>query len=235
MDCYPSTTSFKSVSAHFDLPSALRINCWLLTSSCHLHQGRCLSCFPLPVVTDVHWHEIHHYYGFICHPLASLSLAFPLVPRLPAPSSRTWRASPGKSTCLRTSPSVLTCQVIQLSGFLIFRKVTHLSSQPRFTYVRSRTPPWASSRPIITDGALAYELFSRWLGDEGSSQPSGLADMPSAQKGGRIRPPHPLCLNRASARWCLCPHLQAAPVKRGIHNFLPGVSSVSSLSSHWFA
>src|SRR5690554_3279082 len=96
--------------------------------------------------------------GSSATPSASLGLVFPLVPRLPAPSHGTLGASPGKSTCPALKPSVLTCRAIQLSGFPIFRKVTHSASQPRFAY--ARLPP----DPTVASGALACWLPSRWLG-----------------------------------------------------------------------
>lgn len=148
VDCFPPTTCFESVFAHFDLSSfPLRTVRTLLACGRRPHPGERLSCFPLPTVTGVHRHEIHHYYGFVCHPLASFGLTFPLEPPLPAPSRRTWRVSPGKFACLSTSASVITHQVIQLLGVPISRRVTHLASQHRFTCARSRTPPSASFRP----------------------------------------------------------------------------------------
>ena len=79
------------------------------------------------------------------------------------------------------SASVRTHQVIQLSGFPIFRRVTHLTGQPRFAFAKSHAPPSASSRRSVARPALAYGFPSRWLSGEGFFQPSGSADMPGAQ------------------------------------------------------
>ena len=80
------------------------------------------------------------------------------------------------------SASVRTHQVIQLSGFPISRRVTHLTGQPRFAFAKSHAPPSASSRRSVARPALAYGFPSRWLSGEGFFQPSGSADMPGAQK-----------------------------------------------------
>lgn len=74
------STSLEVVSAHFGSPSPLRIGDKLLACFRHPHQRRRLPRFLLPDVTAVHRHEIRHYYGLVCHPLASFGLAFPLVP-----------------------------------------------------------------------------------------------------------------------------------------------------------
>ena len=79
------------------------------------------------------------------------------------------------------SASVLTHQVIQLLGFPIFRRVTHLTGQPRFALL-SPCSPSASSRRSVARPALAYGFPSRWLGGEGFFQPSGSADMPGTQQ-----------------------------------------------------
>ena len=92
------------------------------------------------------------------------------------------------------SASVLTHQVIQLLGFPIFRRVTHLTGQPRFAFAKSHAPPSASSRRSVARPALAYGFPSRWLGGEGFFQPSGSADMPGTRKKGlpQIRLGQPL-------------------------------------------
>src|SRR5690606_9770098 len=87
------------------------------------------------------------------------------------------------------SASVLTRQVIQLSGFPISRRVAHLMSQPRFAFAKSHALPSASSRRSVARPALAYGFPSRWLGGEGFFQPSGSADMPGAQEGAARLPP----------------------------------------------
>src|SRR5690606_10439996 len=79
------------------------------------------------------------------------------------------------------SASVPTHQVIQLSGFPIFRRVTHLMGKPRFAFAKSHAPPSPSSRRSVARPALAYGFPSRWLSGEGFFQPSGSADMPGAQ------------------------------------------------------
>src|SRR5690606_11035594 len=86
------------------------------------------------------------------------------------------------------STSVRTHQVIQLSGFPILRRVTHLTDQPRFAFAKSHAPPSASSRRSVARPALAYGFPSRWLGGEGFFQPSGSADMPGARKKARVSP-----------------------------------------------
>src|SRR5690606_20376972 len=64
----------------------------------------------------------------------------------------------------------------------IFRKVTHLISQPRFAFAMFRILPSASSDPTVTSDALAYGLPSRWLGGMGFFQPTGSADMLGERK-----------------------------------------------------
>lgn len=78
--------------------------------------------------------------------------------------------------------SIRLVKVIQLSGFPISRRVTHLTGQHRFACAKSHALPSASSRHPVTRNALAYGFPSRWLGGEGLFQPSGATDMPGAHE-----------------------------------------------------
>jgi hypothetical protein len=95
------------------------------------------------------------YYGPICHPQC---FAWPRVSTcasLTRPFIWDIGGFPGKSTCPALKPSVLTCRVIQLSGFPISCRVTHSSSQPRFTCVMFQGTPRLPPKPAVRSGTLA--------------------------------------------------------------------------------
>ena len=109
--------------------------------------GCCPFSFTLQTAAGFHRLKVHHYYGLVCHPAPPLlSLAFRLV-RAYQVYLGWYRASPVKSAYLNMNPSVLTPQVIQLSGFPTLRKVAHLRSQPRFACATFHVLPSASFRP----------------------------------------------------------------------------------------
>ena len=154
---------------HFTFPFSLRIDYRLLTCSRHEHQGPCPSRFPLPTVTGVHRHEVHHYYGFICPPPSQRStLRFRLVfsypclltgrdglPRISL-QARAW-ALPIQRTRLlpATGPSTSLAELPCLIRL------------PRFAFAKSHTPPRLPPDPTAASGTLAYGLSSRRYGRRG--------------------------------------------------------------------
>ena len=136
------------------------------------------------LLPELHRPEIHHYYGVICHLLRSHHLlvlqlvGHPMLKKNTSPK----QASPVKSYSLYAIPSVLTQQVIQISGVPTFCKVTHLLCQFRFACAMYHILARASFPPCRCQQRSCLRIDFPLVRRQGFLQPFGSLPMLGKQK-----------------------------------------------------